>query len=129
MKQLVHICMSMLLVMATMGVTLHQHYCGDELQNTGLEKYSGCCSDEGTDAGKNGCCENSTTEFRADGEFQQAHFSAPIALLPAALPQLFLSFAQSLQLEQAHTTPLPLFAEAPPLYGSPYLASLCTLLI
>lgn len=131
MKQLLHICLSMLLVMSTMGVTLHQHYCGEELQNSGLEKYTGCCSDEGADgaAEDKGCCENSTTELRADDDFQLKQFTASIALLPAPITQLFLSYFEGLLKSVADATPIPHFAEAPPLEGRHYLASLCILLI
>lgn len=132
MKQLIHICLSMLLVMATMGVTLHQHYCGEELRNSGLEKFEGCCSEDAAEsagAEDMGCCENSTTQLQADSTFQLKQYTASIALLPAALPQIFLSFFEDLQKLVVEESPLPLYAEAPPLNGPPYLASLCVLLI
>lgn len=131
MKKLIHICMSMLLVVATTGLTLHQHYCGDELMQSGLEQHNSCCSDSDADAtGTNGdCCDNTVTTLGTDTGFQAGHFSAAIALLPAALPQLFLTYFESLLRLSSELTTLPHFAEAPPRYGMPYLASLCVLLI
>jgi hypothetical protein len=123
-RRLLHIVLSLLLVVSTTGLSLHKHFCGDSLQAISLQKLTGCCSADSTEApADNDCCQNQTQQYQADTDFQAGHapdFSALVAILPAPVWVAGEFLAQpSRQLSTYFTDSGP-----PPLPTSTYLSLL-----
>lgn len=88
-KSFSHIVLSFLLLLATTGMALSQHYCGDFLVSTSLFGEADPCCDSGE------CCHNETTFYQLDEDFsapifsQLPHITAVDLLvnLPGQLPE------------------------------------------
>ncbi|NBC83939.1 MAG: hypothetical protein GVY19_11260 [Bacteroidetes bacterium] len=55
-KKAGHICLSLILIIATVGITLNLHYCQDKIYDIGfLSEAEACCSVEKNESTKNHC--------------------------------------------------------------------------
>ena len=63
MKKFNHIAFTLLLLLATTGMAVSKHYCGDSLISTVLFGEAEPCCDSGS------CCHNETAFFQVDEDF------------------------------------------------------------
>jgi len=65
-RRITHIALSVLLLTATMGITVSKHYCGSRLVEVSINSEAiPCC----TDMGVSGCCHDETELFQFDEDF------------------------------------------------------------
>ena len=68
MKKLIHFGLALLLVVATTGVSISKHYCGDMLRNVSLYAEADPCGD-GMEMPVD-CCKDITNHFSVEDDFQ-----------------------------------------------------------
>ena len=68
MKKLIHFGLALLLVVATTGVSISKHYCGDVLRNVSLYAEVDPCGD-GMEMPVD-CCKDITNHFSVEDDFQ-----------------------------------------------------------
>lgn len=69
MKKYFHICLSILLLISTTGVSVSKHICGEEIHDLALYQEADNCHGE-HDMNMDGCCENETGHFQVQDDFQ-----------------------------------------------------------
>lgn len=75
MKKVLNIFVSLLLLMATFGVTISKHYCMDELRVQQLgHVHDNVCGDMEGMPGMEGCCSNEIETFVMDEDFSTTNF-------------------------------------------------------
>ncbi|HEN20588.1 MAG TPA: hypothetical protein ENN86_01095 [Desulfobacteraceae bacterium] len=62
-RKLTHIAISALLLIATAGITVSKHYCGDDLMSVAVMNTPDACCD------LESCCHNETQVFMLDNDF------------------------------------------------------------
>lgn len=62
-KKFSHIVLSLLLLLATTGMAVSKHYCGDALVDVALNKNAESCCNDGA------CCHNETQVYQLDEDF------------------------------------------------------------
>ncbi|SRR6056297_504751 len=108
MKQFLHIGLAFLIYISGMGVSVHQHYCKDELKNTAFwQTAEPCHSDDNicpatgkvcmmhaTTSQKKDCCDDRVSLEQADWDFipepsQEAHVIDFVSIAPDCLGVAF----------------------------------------
>lgn len=83
MKKLIHVCLALLLLVSTTGVSISKHYCGNILLDVSIYADAVSCSD-GMEMPVD-CCQDITNHFsvEADFQFQQTNLNLdpPVTLV------------------------------------------------
>ena len=84
-KKIGHIVLSLLLLLATTGMAVSKHYCGDSLVSTVLFGEADPCCESGS------CCQNESSFYQLDEDFSAPAF----AQIPQTLElELFIAVAK-----------------------------------
>jgi hypothetical protein len=65
-KNIANVSMVVILMIATMGVTLNKHYCMGQLRNVSLFQQVASCEEGMGMSGEMDCCEDVTQEFKVE---------------------------------------------------------------
>lgn len=105
-RKVSHIVISILLLTATMGLTLSSHYCGEKLKSISVVADPVSCCDI-----PNGCCHDEAETFRVENDFASSSFLFESKLLVS----LILDYSNSYIAElSAKIFPISSFIEPPP---------------
>jgi hypothetical protein len=112
-KQIFHIAISLMLLLATTGLAISKHYCGGNLSKValGMEKIH-CCDDP--ENMPDDCCEDEYLTFQLPQEdFQPSQFDFEVAQLAliAALP--YLDFSALFAEQQVFIPPFDPYTSPP----------------
>lgn len=77
MYRIFHIFLSFILMLATTGLSISKHYCGDSVVKTSLGTTAESCM-PGMDMGK-GCCDEQTETLILDDDYQVSHTTLKIS--------------------------------------------------
>jgi len=77
MHRIFHIIMSVTLILATTGLSISKHYCGNSVVRTNLGTTAESCM-PGMDMG-HGCCDEQTETIILEDDFQLSHTNIKIA--------------------------------------------------
>jgi hypothetical protein len=64
-RQIAHILLALILMVATTGITFSMHYCGGKLVSSSINSEAKTCCD-----GSGGCCENLTLHIGLEDDFE-----------------------------------------------------------
>ncbi len=67
-KKILHIVVTLVLVLATGGVTFSMHYCGGQRISTSINHHAKSC------CGNDGCCHNKTVHIQVKDHFKSNDF-------------------------------------------------------
>ena len=95
-RKISHIILSLLLLLATTGITVHQHYCMGKVVKTGyLHEPSPCCGEE------NDCCSNESETFQLNEDYTASHNIPDFQDNYFEIPELRLLFSSRLTVSQS----------------------------
>ncbi|MEM1135420.1 MAG: hypothetical protein AAGI07_06230 [Bacteroidota bacterium] len=104
-NRFLHIALAFNLMVATIGVTIDKHFCGELLQKVSLLGKTGTCCDMEAEMPED-CCHNETEALQLDDDFQKPHFAfsfQSIAIHPIVfIPKPSFNFFQTILLEKDH---------------------------
>lgn len=62
-RKVIHIILTLVMLVSTMGMTVSKHFCGNKLISVSVTSEAKFCCD---DVGEDGCCRNETDRFELD---------------------------------------------------------------
>jgi len=79
-KNIVHISLAVLLLVATMGMSINKHYCMGQLKSVAIYMDAPNCFDLAGEKGKSsmGCCETTSDFFQVDDDRQSVSYQFDI---------------------------------------------------
>ncbi len=103
MQKIASIALALLLAVASMGVTLHQHYCGGKLKDTSLFSFldsASCCGDKEMPMD---CCQDEEVRIQLDEDYQLDAFSVDWKIDVAAfIPTVVVAILEQVDQKQPH---------------------------
>lgn len=107
-RKISHIAITLLLLFATVGVVISQHYCNGSLVDTSIiTETSKCC-----DMANGSCCHNESTFYQLDEQYVITHVQeAPKLIETALLFSIILVYTQPIGYDTDSNTEI---TESPP---------------
>ncbi|MEN7549569.1 hypothetical protein AAG747_16720 [Rapidithrix thailandica] len=111
-KKLIHITLTLLVLIGTVGLPIQKHFCGELLQEVGLlPQSSSCCDMEDMDSD---CCHNQVETLQID-DYHKVKFDLYFANVLCVLPSIRPFLVDLLPIESFENTDWVFYD--PPLYA------------
>ena len=104
-KKISHISFALLLIVATTGMTISEHFCGSDLISIELNSTPESCCDDNSD-----CCHNESFTFEIEDEFSISSYTFEFAQYAVELT----TFVELLQIDVPEVNSSKLFPFIPP---------------
>ena len=105
-RRISHIILSIALLIATSGMTICSHYCGESLKSLKSATDSSSCCDK-----KTGCCHDEISTFRLDYDFEFSEHKTDFTQIGKLIPRPFVFAEEYLPVNATSTSyfkgPLP----------------------